>query len=72
MHRRYDTDDGTGVSAAKKISRRGEPLYVLAHAGLSARPFLEAGFEPVRVEGSFYRLLPPGRQPSASGEYAAR
>lgn len=53
----YGTDDSTGVEAARKASRRGT-VYLLAHENLDLGPLRRAGFRPVRIEDSFYRLIP--------------
>ena len=67
MNRRYGTYDGTGTTAARKISRDGGPLYLLAHPGLDTQRFHEAGLRPVHVEGPLYELLPPGGRADARG-----
>ncbi len=67
MHRRYGTYDGTGTTAARKISRGGGPLYLLAHPGLDTQRFREAGLVPVHVEGPLYELLPQDGRADARG-----
>jgi hypothetical protein len=57
--RRYGTDDTTGVEAARKAAKKG-PVYLLANARSSLKPFREAGFDVVLVgrEGILYELVP--------------
>ncbi len=66
MYRRYGTDDKTGVTAAQKAAERG-PVYVLTHEDVDSKPFREAGFRIIRVEGPLYELIPPDGKPQTRG-----
>jgi len=54
----YGTDDLSGVKSARIAAEKG-PVYLLAGEEADPRPFREAGWRVVRVEGPLYRLLPP-------------
>ncbi len=54
----YGTDDLSGLKAARIAARKG-PVYLLAQEEADPRPFREAGWRVIRVEGPLYRLLPP-------------
>jgi hypothetical protein len=57
--RLYGTDDFTGVTAAEKAAKKG-PVYILHHEDVNPAGLYDAGFRTARVEGSLYKLIPPG------------
>ncbi len=57
--RRYEVSDDTGVSAALAAAEDGA-VYILDQEGTGFRNFYDAGFRTLKVDGPFYRLLPPG------------
>ena len=56
---RYNTDDTTGVAAARKAAEKG-PVYLLANARSKLKPFREAGLDvvPVGRKRLLYELVP--------------
>jgi hypothetical protein len=56
---RYETDDSTGVGAARKAARTG-PVYVLDQEfdQKKADYFQQAGFDVVQIEDDLYELVP--------------
>jgi hypothetical protein len=60
--KRYGTGDTTGVEAARKAADHG-PVYLLANARSSLKPFRRAGFDvvPVGKTGALYELAPGDR-----------
>ena len=65
--RRYEVSDDTGVSAARTAAEDG-PVYILGQEGTGFRNFYDAGFRTLKVDGPFYRLLPPGESIPAGSE----
>jgi hypothetical protein len=60
---RYETDDSTGVGAARKAARTG-PVYVLdlEFDQTKADHFQQAGFDVVQIEEGLYELVPLQRR----------
>ena len=60
---RYETDDSTGVGAARKAARTG-PVYVLDQEfdQKKADHFQQAGFDVVQIEEDLYELVPLQRR----------
>jgi hypothetical protein len=56
---RYETDDSTGVGAARKAARTG-PVYVLDQEFDQKKVdyFQQAGFDVVQIEDDLYELVP--------------
>ncbi len=60
---RWGTNDYTGVGAAEEAAERNRPVYVLDQPSAGPQNFYDAGWRTIKVEGSLYELVPPGREP---------
>jgi 4-amino-4-deoxy-L-arabinose transferase-like glycosyltransferase len=66
-NRRYGVNDFTGVTAAEIAAEKG-PVYILKQIEANPRGLVEAGWRMVQVEGTLYRLIPPGNEPDTREE----
>ena len=60
---RWSTNDYTGVGAAEEAAERNRPVYILDQPSAGPQNFYDAGWRTIKVEGSLYELVPPGRDP---------
>ena len=65
---RWGTNDYTGVGAAEEAAERNRPVYILDQPSAGPQNFYDAGWRTIKVEGSLYELVPPGREPFTSIE----
>ncbi len=60
---RWATNDFTGVGAAEEAAERNRPVYILDQPSAGPQNFYDAGWQTIKVEGSLFELVPPGRKP---------